>query len=71
MSRYLMFGLGILARVVSVLADCYSDWIWRQLAEGVEATFDVIADFWEFSCWVSEELIGRWCGYNRSYELNY
>jgi hypothetical protein len=68
MPRYLWFGLGLLARAVSVLTAMYADWIWHHLVEGAEATLDFVHDLWDFGCWAAGELAGRWSGHDR-YQL--
>jgi len=65
-----MFGLGFLAHLVSVLADRYSRWIWNQLADGAEATFDFLESLWDFGHWLVEDLAGRWYGFDQSSQLH-
>lgn len=70
MPRIFWFGLGVLARAVSIVAGLYSDWIWNKLVEGAEFAVDFAQDFWEFACWAVDELAGYLSG-RRRYELNY
>jgi hypothetical protein len=41
MPRIFWFGLGVLARAVSIVAGLYSDWIWNKLVEGAEYAVDL------------------------------
>ena len=70
MPRIFWFGLGVLARAVSIVAGLYSDWVWNKLVEGAEFAVDFAQDFWDFAYWAVDELAGYLSGRQR-YELNY
>lgn len=70
MPRIFWFGLGVLARALSIAAGLYSDWVWNKLVEGAEFAVDFAQDFRGFACWAIDELAGYLSGRQR-YELNY
>lgn len=76
MERFLWFAVGAFARVLSMVAAYYSDWLFDRLLDGAEAGLDFMADVREFF----DALVGvivqritgrRVHGYDREYDEGY
>jgi len=62
MNKWLIFATGLLARLVAVVAEFYSDWLLNKLASGGEALWDFYDDVRDFADWLIEVVAGRCCG---------
>jgi hypothetical protein len=61
-NRWLFLGAGLLARLVAVAADLYSDWLLAKLHAGRRAAYHFFRDLAAFGDWVIVQLAQRWAG---------
>lgn len=76
MERYILFAAGAIARVLSVLAAYYSDWLFNRLLDGADAGLGFLDDVREFLSElvgvVAQRISGRRVhGYDREYDEGY
>lgn len=69
MNHWLIFGAGVLARLVSVAAELYSDWLLAKLRDGGRAMHNFVDDLFAFGEWVISLLAHRWAGSPEPYTL--
>ncbi len=63
MERFILFGLGALARAASSVLGYYADWLFAQLVDGVDGALDLVGDLWRFAralvTNLAERIVGR------------
>lgn len=48
MRQSVLFGIGVLARFLAMLAEHFAQWIFDQTSQGAEAGMDLLGGIWEF-----------------------
>jgi hypothetical protein len=69
MSQTMSFFIGMLARLVSLLASHYADWLLHKVAEGTDEVIGFLCEVREFAQWLVGALAEQLCGRRqRSYD---
>lgn len=69
MAKVLLFAVGTFARLVSIIADLYGDWVLGKIPQGADYGFDWLRDLPLFGEWLVEVLADRWCGWQNSLRM--
>lgn len=67
MRQFTTFTIGLLARLVSIIATLYGDWLLRKILAGTEH-FDFLRDLKRFFRWLLTRLADWLCGRRSGYE---
>jgi hypothetical protein len=62
MTPFFKFGIGMLARLVGIVADNFARWTFQQVSEGADAGMDLLTDLWDFGQSLLRMLASQLCG---------
>lgn len=71
MRPLLTFGIGMIARVLAMLAEHFSRWVFQQVSEGSEAGLDLLGELYQFCLWFLRMMASRLGGRRHRHHEEY